>query len=119
MDTRQRTQWTSIAVLAVVFASGVMVGFAWDRRLDAAAADAARAAAEAVAEAPEDAESESSDDAPRRTPMYEQVEPTDAQRVLIDSIVGAYRADVRAFVDESRTQYDDGRRALVISAREA
>ncbi|MBT8336010.1 MAG: hypothetical protein KJO11_05360 [Gemmatimonadetes bacterium] len=119
MDTRQRTQWTSIAVLAVVFASGIMVGFAWDRRLDAAEAETARVSAETVVGTSESAEDESSDRSPRRTPMYEQVEPSDAQRLLIDSIVGAYRTDVRTFVDESRAQYDEGRRQLVLSAREA
>ena len=37
----------------------------------------------------------------------------------IDSIVEAYRADVRDFVAASRDQYDEGRRQLVVSAREA
>ena len=119
MDTRQRTQWTSIAVLAVVFASGIMVGFAWDRRLDAAESEAVQVASDSAADGAASPAGGESDDAPRRMPMYEQVQPTDAQRVLIDSIVGAYRADVRTFLDESRTRYDEGRRQLVVSAREA
>lgn len=122
MDTPRRTRLLSIVVLAVVFASGIVVGFAWDRRLDAAeaAAEGQRIAAAADSTESGAGEQRGEEGAERRSRyMWERVDPTDAQRVLIDSIVQAYRADSRAFHRESREAYDEGMRALVLQTREA
>ena len=115
MDARNRARWGSVAVLAVVFASGIVVGVAWDRRLDAAETEAVAVAEETTAPGAE----EESREPRRRRPMYEQVDPTDAQRVRIDSIVEAYRLDARTFHRNSREEYDAGMRALVVQTREA
>jgi hypothetical protein len=104
-------------VLAIVFGSGIVVGFAWDRRLDAAEAEAYR-----IAQPDESSEVRAEGDderGERRRPMYEQVGPTAAQRGLIDSIVEAYREDVRSFHRDSRRSYEDGMRALVLETRGA
>lgn len=114
---RNRARLLSMAVLAIVFGSGIVVGFAWDRRLDAAEAEAYRSAQSEVA-----TESRAESDegrTERRRPMYEQVGPTDAQRLRIDSIVAAYREDVRGFHRQSRKSYEDGMRARVLQARGA
>lgn len=122
MDTTRRARLLSIVVLAVVFASGIVVGFAWDRRLDAAEA---AAEGERIAAATDSTDAQAGDrggdeGGERRSRyMWERVDPTDAQRVLIDSIVQAYRADSRAFHRESREAYDEGMRALVLQTREA
>jgi len=114
---RNRARLLSLGVLAIVFGSGIVVGFAWDRRVDAAEAEAYR-----VAQPDERSEVRAEgDDEPgeRRRPMYEQVGPTAAQRGRIDSIVEAYREDVRIFHKDSRRSYEDGMRALVLEARGA
>lgn len=114
---RNRARLLSLGVLAVVFGSGIVVGFAWDRRLDAAEAQAYRAA---QAESDSGSRDESGEGRTERArPMYEQVGPTDAQRLRIDSIVATYREDTRTFHRQSRKDYEDGMRALVLEAREA
>ena len=118
MDARNRARWGSVAVLAVVFASGTVVGLAWDRPLDAAEAGASARTEESAERGEAGAESEDPERR-RRRPMYEQVEPSEAQLLRIDSIMEAYRADVRTFHRESRTRYDEGMRALVVQTREA
>ena len=114
---RNRARLLSLGVLAVVFGSGIVVGFAWDRRLDAAEAQAYRAAQPEASS--ESGEASVEPRTERRRNMYDQVEPSDAQRVLIDSIVAAYREDSRAFHRGSRQSYEDGMRALVLEARGA
>lgn len=129
MDVRSRARILSLAVLAVVFASGIVVGFAWDRHLDAAEAEASRVAESGSDEggntgsaSSSDTEGEAGAEAPRARrgrAMYDQVDPTEAQRVRIDSIVEAYRQEVRTFHRDSRNQYDEGMRAIVLQTREA
>ncbi len=113
-----RTRFASLVVLAIVFASGIVVGFAWDRRLDAAEAEA-YANARAEAEAPSADEDEDGSERRRRRPMYERVDPTAEQQLRIDSIVADYREGTRSFNRESREAYDQGMRALVLDARAA
>ncbi|MEK9501551.1 hypothetical protein [Gaopeijia maritima] len=118
MNAVRRARLLSVVVLAVVFGSGILVGFALDRRLDMAEMarmNESRLAAD-VDDANEDADR--TDDQPRRY-LFERVDPTDAQRVRIDSIVALYQSDVRRFHRESRQFYDDGMRALVLETREA
>lgn len=117
MNAVRRARLLSVVVLAVVFGSGILVGFALDRRLDMAEAQRlsdSRLASDEAEAGDDDDRSEQ----PRRY-LYERVDPTDAQRVRIDSIVAAYQSDVRKFHRESRQFYDDGMRGLVLETREA
>jgi Spy/CpxP family protein refolding chaperone len=119
MKTRARAAATSLGVLALVFVSGTLVGRAWDER----SADARPA--EEVQDTSQDAGVEDRE-ARRRTPMYEQVGLTDAQRVEIDSIVVHYRSDLRELqahyrelYDAQRVEYGERRGILIDSVRQA
>jgi len=103
VKTHSRATWTSVAVLAVVFGSGLVVGAAFDGVSSEAAA----------AGQPEAAESQ-----PRETErprMYEQVGITDEQQAVMDSIVVANRTILRA----NRAELDSIYRGLVLETREA
>lgn len=113
LKTHRRATVTSALVLVLVFSAGTLVGRAWGDRDDRATALAAEG------EVRDGDGSREREDRGRRTPMYEQVGITDAQRVAIDSIVVHYRSGVRSFQQESREAYEAGYRALVDSTREA
>lgn len=117
MNAVHRARLVSVVVLAVVFASGILVGFAVDRRLDAAEAERI-AETRLTADRDSPLEDEPRSDEPRRY-LFERVDPTEAQRVQIDSIVAAYQSDVENFHQGSRRSYDDGMRVLVLETREA
>lgn len=123
MNSIQRARLVSVAVLAVVFASGIVVGFAWDRRLDAAeaAAELERRTerVDSTRSGAGQGDQEDGGEERRRQYMWERVEPTEAQRVELDSIMQVYREASRDFHRESRRAYDEGMRALVLQAREA
>lgn len=113
MKTHRRATVTSALVLAVVFTSGTLVGRAWDDQ-------EARAAITGVEEDGTGQDTGTDGDRrARRTPMYERVGISDAQRVAIDSIVVHYRSGVRTLQREAREEYETGYRVLVDSAREA
>jgi cell division septation protein DedD len=104
MERILRTRLVTTLVLAVVFSAGLLVGVAADRSV---------AASPAVAQTPED-----SNAAPaRRVPMYEQVGPDEAQKILIDSIVGEYRSSMKSLHAEFRATYNPRYQALVDSTR--
>lgn len=106
MDKLLRTRLTTVAVLAVVFGSGVLLGIALDRSVvPTPAEDLART----EEERPEE----------RRRPMYEQVGPSEAQKIAIDSIVQEYRTAMRALHAEFRAAYDPRYDALVRETRAA
>lgn len=106
MDRLLRTRLTTAVVLAVVFGSGVLLGFAVDRSLLATPAETATRTRD---------EGES----PRRVPMYEQVGPDSAQKMVIDSIVQDYRGAMKGLHAEFRAAYDTRYRALVDETRAA
>ncbi len=126
MEHGSRTKLVTAVVLAVVFSSGMLLGYAADGDLGAEAA-------EAVAEAEATGNGRGGDrrggdrrgDEPRRrTPMYEQVNPTESQSSRIDSIMQAQRErmnqltqDFREASGEYRSAYDalwrDTREAIV------
>jgi len=108
MKTHARATFTSAVVLAAVFFAGALVGRAWDR--DAEAADVA---------VRDSVSGETTDREQRRTPMYEQVGLSDAQRVVIDSIVVHYRSDVRELQRSSREAYEREYMVRVEAVREA
>jgi hypothetical protein len=96
-----RTKLLSLGVLALVFASGLVVGLAVDRRANAAEPE--------VAEQPEGAggeEASSGDEGEgRRVPMYEQVGLRPGQDELMDSIVAHHRESMRALEREFEGEY--------------
>jgi Spy/CpxP family protein refolding chaperone len=108
MRTHRSATATSALVLALVFCSGAVVGGAFSSRMGTADAMAAEA------RDPDTGERRSE----RRTPMYEQVGITDAQRVSIDSIMVDARNRHRAIQTEHREAYEVQYRALLDSVRE-
>jgi len=104
MEKMLRTRLVTVLVLAVVFSAGLVVGFAADRALAAEPAEAEVPTDSTVAPA-------------RRVPMYEQVGPNEAQKVLIDSIVGEYRSSMKLLHAEFRAAYNPRYQALVDSTR--
>lgn len=111
MEQRSRTRLVTIAVLAVVFASGLVLGAAFQGNVVAPH--------EVSAAEPEQAEAP----AERRTPMYEQVGPSAEQSALIAEIVADYRARRESARDEAREEararYDAEARALILEVRQA
>ena len=55
----------------------------------------------------------------QRIPMYEQVGPDEAQKILIDSIVGEYTSSMKALHAEFRAAYNPRYQALVEDTRTA
>lgn len=108
MKTHARATATSALVLVAVFAAGTLVGRAWHQGSVGEAASVG-----------ETAQEEGGGEEGRRTPMYERVGLSDAQRVLVDSIVVHYRSDVRELQRESRESYDQQYMALVEAVRGA
>jgi hypothetical protein len=109
MEHRTRTRLVAALVLASVFASGILLGFAADRGAAVAAASVTSS------DAP-------SGERPRRVPVYELMSPTDEQRVVLDSIMREHRAEMnRLHADFEvaqrayRTSYD----ALIQDTRDA
>jgi len=108
MKTHARATITSAVVLAAVFFAGTLVGRAWDREAD-----------EAVAVAQDTVSKETPEQETRRSPMYERVGLSDAQRVAIDSIVVHYRSEVRELQRASREAYERDYMVLVDAVRDA
>lgn len=107
MASPARIKIMTALVLLVVFGAGLAVGMVVDRTAVAAVA-------------PEGTVSTVEEEEPqRRTPMYEQVGPSDEQMVLIDSIVKEYRAEMKSLRETSRAAWEAEERALVHSTREA
>ncbi|HSW28030.1 MAG TPA: hypothetical protein VLH75_00935 [Longimicrobiales bacterium] len=107
MDKLLRTRLITVVVLALVFGAGVLLGFAADRSLVATPiGDEARTE-------DEDQPTE------RRQAMYERVSPTEAQKMVIDSIVQEYRTAMRALHAEFNAAYDPRYQALLRETRAA
>lgn len=107
MEHGSRTRLTTALILLVVFASGVLLGFAADGRLGAAPADSAY---------PTDPEPEVVD--LPGTPMSRQVNPTESQLALIDSIVKLHRARTNELDKETRAVFRQGFREILLETRE-
>ena len=110
MEHRSRTRLVAALVLATVFASGALLGYAADR---GAAVAAASVTSDADAPAPERR---------RRVPVYELMSPTDDQRVVIDSIMHEHRAEMNrlhADFDVAQRAYQTSYDALIQDTRDA
>lgn len=113
MERLQRTRLLSVAVLAVVFCSGVLLGFALDVRL--AEGPEEGEPAEEVRTAERDDERSG-----RRTPMYRQIGTlTDQQDERIDSIIHAHRDSMRSLQREFSEAYDPRYWAIIENTRES
>lgn len=108
MERILRTRLVTSLVLLVVLGAGVSLGFALERARGAETGE--QAAAEGSAEAPENR---------GRRPMYEQVGPTEEQKIRIDSIVADHRQAMKALHAEFRAAYNPRYQALVDETRAA
>ena len=110
MEHGSRTKLVTAVILAVVLGAGVMLGLVSDGSLVALPVEEGTVS---------DADRYRMSDRPRRTPMYQQVEPTEAQTVLIDSILEGQRQHMRLLHDEFRASYDPRYQAVIQQTREA
>jgi hypothetical protein len=99
MAAALRTRLLSLAVLALVFVSGVVVGVAVDRRLDGEPAVAAR-------DDDDDDDDRRDRDGDDRRMLYERVEGLrDGQETRIDSVLTHHREAMRGLNRELRDDY--------------
>lgn len=106
-ENLQRTRLATVAILTLVFATGVLMGLVLDRSLTAAPAAEAAVAADSAATA---------DEGPRY--MFERVGLSADQRSVIDSIVVGHRARMSALRKQFSEEYDPQYRAIVEATRE-
>jgi hypothetical protein len=109
MEHRTRTRLVAALVLACVFASGILLGFAADRGAAVAVASVTSS------DAP-------SGERPRRVPVYELMSPTDEQRVVLDSIMREHRAEMNrlhADFEVAQRAYNTSYDALIQETRDA
>jgi len=108
-----------VLILVLVFGSGVLLGLAADSSLSAEAPSEATLVASGPAEdAAEEAVDAETPDAERRY-IYHEVDPNEEQLARIQTIVAEWRARREAFDEESRTQWEQGRREFVLETRNA
>jgi hypothetical protein len=110
MEHGSRTKLVTAVILAVVLGTGVMLGLVSDGSLVGPPVEEATM---------NDADRGRVSERRRRTPMYEQVGPTEAQGVLIDSILEDQRQHMRSLHDEFRASYDPRYQAVIQQTREA
>jgi len=125
MEHRSRTKLLTAAILAVVLGAGVMLGLVsvcetGDGSTQCVININSDLAAMPVEEAVvSDADSGRMSERRRRTPMYEQVAPTEAQLLLIDSVLEDQGQHMRSLHEEFRTTYVPQYQALIQQTREA
>ncbi len=110
MQQPTRTRLVAGLVLASVFASGILLGYAADR-------GAAVAVASVTSEAPPPPTGER-----RRVPVYELMDPTEEQRAVLDSIMREHRGKMNrlhADFEVQRTTYQTSYDALIQETRDA
>lgn len=111
MEQRTRTRLVAGLVLASVFASGVLLGYAADR-----------GAAVAVASVASEGEPAPTTERRRRVPVYELMEPTDEQRVVLDSIMREHRTRMNRLHEDFDVQqrtFETSYDALIQNTRDA
>ena len=122
MEQGARTRLVTAVILAVVFASGVLLGLAADSGLSAEPAvppsEAVESEEATSAEASEEPDEAASEAPTERRYTYHRVEPNEEQLARIEVIVAEWRAEREAFDAESREQWEAGRADLVLQVRE-
>ena len=124
MEASQRTRLLSILLLALVFGTGVVVGVALNRTVEASPPAAEIATADEAdpdgAERDDDEDDEDDGRRERRRPMYERVgELSESQTRRIDSIVQHHRESMRTLQEEFEAAYDPRYWAIIDSTRSA
>ena len=117
MERGARIKLVTAVVLAVVFGSGLVLGYAMDSGLVPEAP-----AASAQQGAPDRQGDEQPRQRQRRPLVYEQLDPSPAQTAVIDSIMHVHRQRMNALDKEYRDvreQYEGRYNALVQETREA
>lgn len=114
MGHRSRTRLTTVALLLIVFSTGVLIGFAIDIEETTELVRADSVAAEEG-----DADAAASGEGTRRRRIYDQVEPNESQLRVIDSIVAVHRERTNALDEEMRGQLSAGFRSILLETREA
>lgn len=107
MEHALKTRLVTAAVIAAVFAAGLLIGFAADNSFLVAAAEVGPVPAEAPPE----------DERPRGRRLYEHVNPTAEQQLLIDSIVAIHRQRTNAADEERRVAFQSAFREIVLETR--
>ncbi len=110
MGHGSRTRLVTAVTLAVVFASGVLLGLAGDSSLGAEPPEVTAARA--------DVDERGGERRPR-TRMYEQVGPSVDQKLFIDSILNDHRARMDALHEEFRSAYYPLYQAVIQDTRGA
>ncbi len=102
MEHVSRTRIVTAVVLVVVFASGVLLGLAADRNLSTERHGRRGSRSPALAQT---REGEGPEGERRRRYIYEQVEPTAEQQVVIDSMMKVYIGNRESLQEKLRTDY--------------
>jgi hypothetical protein len=108
MENGSRTRLVTVMIIAVIFSTGLLVGLAADSSLQATPVD------DVVAES---TDKDAEEARPRRTPMYEQVGPTEEQGVLISQVLRANGQRMKALHEEFDSAYQPRYRALIQETR--
>ena len=134
MDRENRTRAVTAVVLALVFGSGVLLGFAVDGSLSAESSEAVEpvgpgaemASAEADARGSEEQGASEARPEGRRRNLYHQVDPNEQQLARIETLVAEYRsrrdafdAEARARFETAKAQYEEGRRDILLDLRDS
>jgi len=110
-----RARLATLAVLLLVFGVGVLAGIAGDRFVQRQATDLMAGVPQADGEDPSAAESTSEEESSTRDRwIIHRVDLSADQRMAVDSVLGYYRAQVRALTDD----YNDAYWSAVESTRD-
>jgi len=116
MGKGSRTRLATVLILVLVFGSGVLLGLAADSSLSAEApSESTSIASEPV----QGSEEEPAEPETERRYIYHEVDPNEEQLARIQTIVAEWRARREAFDEDSRTQWEQGRREFVLETRNA
>lgn len=113
MEHAARTRLLTAAVLAVVFGSGVLLGYAADSDLISPTPEVATAA---------EVDGESGEQTRTRKFVYEQMARTPEQDAAIDVIISSHRVlmnELHRDFGEAQAEYEANYDALVVEVREA
>ena len=114
MVQESRTRLTTVVLLLVVFGTGFLIGFAVDNEgMSELENDSSMMAAEV------EVDTNVSEVEPRRSRIYDQVEPNEEQLRVIDSIVTVHRGRTNTLDEEMRAQLNSGFRLILLETREA
>ena len=117
MEHESRTRLITALVLVAVFGAGLLVGFAADSNLGAEPPAVVTQSGGSTGDGEGDAEA--SEPEPRRTPIYMQVDPNEAQLARIDAIIEEHRTKMTALDEEIRTELRVGFRGIYLETRVA